>query len=173
MTGVSLKTGARSSRGGPGYGRNEGQNLARQFVPETSQIVSPLGVIGRRGDQAAGLVLRADASGGEEFQVAVVDAGGRTLMALGPYAEDDVIATWRGLGATSGLELMVASLDGSLQKPYPQIGRVQLGQIRIRRRSGLHGGRRPRFLVRRKTARLPLRPEVHRGEREFGVGPST
>jgi hypothetical protein len=176
MTGVSLKTGARSSRSGSGYERSEAQDLADRLSPAMSESASVAGVIGPQGDRPAGLVLRVDPRDGEgaaDFQVAVVDAGGRTLIALGPFAEDEVIATWRGLGAASGLELMVASLDGALQKPFPQVGRVQLGQIRIRRRNGLHGGRRPRFLVRRKTGRLPLRPEVHRGEREFGTLPRT
>jgi hypothetical protein len=46
---------------------------------------------------------------------------------------------------------------------------VQLGQIRIRRRHGVLNGRRPRFLTRRKTGRLPVRPAVHR-EREIIAG---
>lgn len=173
MTGVSLKAGARPSRGGPGCDQGKGQDFVDRSSPAPSGSIS--GIVGRRGDRASGLVLRIDPrdGAGENFQVAVVDANGRTLMALGPYPEDDVIATWRRLGAASGLELMVASLDGAVQKPYPQVGRVQVGQIRIRRRNASHGARRPRFLVRRKTGRLPLRPEVHRGEPEFGTGPST
>lgn len=174
MTGVSFKTGARSARGGPGSERNEAQDLADPFRPTMPRTA--LGIVGPAADRPAGLVLRVDprrGERGEDFQVAVVDADGRTLIALGPYGEDEVIATWRRLGATSGLELMVARLDGALHKPYPQVGRLQLGGIRIRRRNGLLGGRRPRFLVRRKTARLPLRPEVHRGERAFGLGPAT
>jgi hypothetical protein len=43
---------------------------------------------------------------------------------------------------------------------------MHLGPIRIRRQDGLLNGRRPRFLVQRKTTRLPQRPLVHR-EREM------
>ena len=46
--------------------------------------------------------------------------------------------------------------------PYPQLGRVLLGPTRRRRRHGLLCHRRPRFLTRRKAARFPLRPQVHR-----------
>ncbi|HYY41949.1 MAG TPA: hypothetical protein VE775_04395, partial [Pyrinomonadaceae bacterium] len=60
-----------------------------------------------------------------------------------PYDEADVIAVWRALGAASGLALMVRHEDGRIEQPFPQIGRVQLGAIRIRRRHGLLNGRRP------------------------------
>ncbi len=127
-------------------------------------------VIGRQGKPPLGLALRlAPAGGAEMFEIAILDHGGGTLMALGPFEEDEVVATWRSLGASSGLPLMIERNDGTREMPYPQIGRLQLGEIRIRRRHGLLNGRRPRFLVRRKTGRLPLRPSVFR-EREMFSG---
>lgn len=152
------------------------------ILPETASFETTLrgaSVVGAGQNRPVGLVLRvgsAEGSGSakpaseETFEIGLVDDEGRHLMSLGPFGEEEVIATWRGLGASSGLELMVARRDGSVEKPYPQIGRVQLGEVRIRRRRGPLGGRRPRFLVRRKTARLPVRPSVYRGERELADG---
>lgn len=126
-------------------------------------------VIGAKGKPPIGLALRlAPGQGDEMFEVAVLDRGGGTLLALGPFDENEVVATWRSLGATSGLPLVIERQDGSREMPYPQIGRLQLGEIRIRRRHGLLNGRRPRFLVRRKTGRLPLRPSVFREREMFG-----
>jgi hypothetical protein len=65
------------------------------------------------------------------FEVAVLDRGGGTLLALGPFREDEVVATWRSLGAASGLPLVIERQDGTREMPYPQIGRLQLGEIRI------------------------------------------
>jgi len=50
-------------------------------------------------------------------------------------------------------------------EPYPQLGRVALGAVRIRRRHGLLNGRRPRFLTRRKTGRLAELPVIVAGDR--------
>ena len=105
----------------------------------------------------------------ERFAVEVTDAYGETLLSLGVFSDEDVVAAWRRAGAASGLPLLIGRADGTFDMPYPQIGRVQIGAIRIRRRHGLLNGRRPRFLTRRKTGRLPLRPAVHR-EREIFSG---
>ena len=105
----------------------------------------------------------------ESFAIDVADAYGDTLLSLGAFSDEDVVAAWRRAGAASGLPLLIGRQDGSFTVVSPQIGRVQLGQIRIRRRHGLLNGRRPRFLTRRKTGRLPVRPAVHR-EREIFSG---
>jgi hypothetical protein len=126
----------------------------------------PSRLIGSRGMRPVGVALRLDerVQSGEDFEIAVVDDGAETIMVLGRFGDDEVVAMWRELGATTGLPLVTQSEDGALQHPYPQVGRVQLGRVRIRRRHGLR--RRPRFLARRKTARLSRRPTVHR-EREI------
>ena len=126
----------------------------------------PVRLLGAYGARPAGVALRLDERAQEDdaFELALVEEHGGTLMVLGRFGDDEVVAAWRKVGAATGLPLITQSEDGALQHPYPQVGRVQLGRIRIRRRHGL--GRRPRFLVRRKTARLPRRPTIHR-EREI------
>jgi hypothetical protein len=126
----------------------------------------PPRLIGALGARPAGVALRLDerAQNDDACELALVDALGGTLMVLGRFGEDEVVAAWRDAGAATGFPLITQSEDGALQHPYPQVGRVQLGRIRIRRRHGLR--RRPRFLTRRKTARLPRRPTIHR-EREI------
>jgi hypothetical protein len=130
----------------------------------------PVALIGELGVRPAGLALRLDerAPDDNDFEIALVDDLGDTLMVLGRFGEDEVVAVWRDLGARTGFPLVTQCEDGALQHPFPQVGRVRLGRIRIRRRHGLLGGRRPRFLVRRKTARLPRRPTVHREREIFG-----
>jgi hypothetical protein len=165
MTGVTPRAGA-----GPQCEDGPGAALAGYPSPWSDQVLlgaTASTVIGRVGSQAAGLALRLSPSGpADMLDIAVVDERGSALLRLGPFAEEDVIAVWRALGAASGLPLMIEDEDGRLEKPFPQVGRVHLGPIRIRRRHGLLNGRRPRFLVRRKTTRLPQRPLVHR-EREM------
>ena len=131
-------------------------------------VATPLPVIGREGLRAASVVLRAGAQGASDgaFIVALHDAGGAELMTFGPYEEAEVIAAWRALGASSGLPLVMIGPDGTREEAFPQVGRLRFGGALPRRRKG-SGGRRPRFLVRRKTGRLPLRPLVHRGEPEI------
>jgi hypothetical protein len=116
----------------------------------------------------AAVALRLDDEDGaaERFAIALVDAYGDTLLGLGTFSDEDAVAVWRRAGADSGLPLLIGRTDGSYDMPYPQIGRLRLGEIRIRRRRGALNGRRPRFLTRRKTGRLPVRPAVHR-EREI------
>ncbi|HEX8666101.1 MAG TPA: DUF6101 family protein [Beijerinckiaceae bacterium] len=119
----------------------------------------------------AAIALRLHGGDGEAetFAVDVTDAYGDTLVSLGTFSDEDVIAAWRRAGIASGLPLLIGRQDGTFATVSPQIGRVQLGEIRIRRRHGLLNGRRPRFLTRRKTGRLPVRPAVHR-EREIVSG---
>ncbi|HEY8565543.1 MAG TPA: DUF6101 family protein [Beijerinckiaceae bacterium] len=155
MTGSTPAAGAPShGEGGPG-------------APILQSALS--GVIGlAHGATPAGLALTLDPAGNDVFLVRLVDAAGENLQDLGPFAVDDVIAVWRSLGAASGLPLQIQRGDGRLETPYPQIGRVQLGTIRTRRRHGLLGHRRPRFLTRRKPGAWPLRPRVHRERENLG-----
>ncbi|MFH6784278.1 MULTISPECIES: DUF6101 family protein [Methylobacterium] len=105
-----------------------------------------------------------DAAGEDRFAVMVLDRSGDPLMSLGIYGDDEVVAVWRRLGAETGLPMVVIQEDGAVAPMGQQVGRLKLGAIRIRRRHGLLAHRRPRFLTRRKTARLPLRPLVYRDE---------
>jgi hypothetical protein len=160
MTGVTPPTGA----GSPcedGSGISPALAGSLDLSGPIVGIVSPL--IGASGARPAGLALRLGAQADDAFEIALVNDVGGTLMVLGEFDTDDVVAAWRGLGGVSGYALVTQSEDGSLQHPYPQIGRVRLGRIRIRRRHGLLNGRRPRFLTRRKTGRLARRPIVYHG----------
>jgi hypothetical protein len=152
------------------------------FTPRTGVVSSPEGdsgtppltaghaiagpdmILGLRERRAAGLAMRlASEEGGEEtFEIAIVDDRGAVAQSLGPYGEDEVVAVWRALGDATGLPLMVQTPDGAISNPYPQIGPLKLGPVRIRRRHGLLAHRRPRFLVNRRTGTLPVRPLVFR-----------
>ncbi|WP_292504963.1 DUF6101 family protein [Methylobacterium sp.] len=111
-----------------------------------------------------------EACGDDCFALLVVDAEGQTLGRLGPFHEDDVVAIWRDVAAKSGLPRMIVREDGQLATVSRQIGPVSLGTTRQRRRHGSLSNRRPRFLVRRKTGQLPVRPLIHRGESEIISG---
>ena len=153
--------------GGPGVPPSVAAQLA--LGRRITGAASPL--IGRHDAKPAGVALRldADAEASDTFDIALVDAEARPLMVLGPFPEDDVVAVWRSLAGTSGLPLMLQDAQGAVQSPFPQIGPLRLGEVRIRRLYGLLKGRRPRFLVRRKPARLPRRARIH-CEREIIAG---
>ena len=169
MTGVTPPDGDRPPCA---HGRGDTAAIAGRLDLAASIVGARLRPIGRRGERPAGVVLRFHAAapdGEDAFEISLVDEAGGGLMSLGRYAEADVVAVWRGVAAASGLCPMTVDDSGALHRPFPQIGRLRLGAIRIRRGHGLLGGRRPRFLTRRKTARLPRSPVVHR-EREI-IGP--
>ncbi|MEH3146082.1 MAG: DUF6101 family protein [Methylobacterium frigidaeris] len=132
---------------------------------------TPLPVIGDTpgAGVAGGIALCFDAeaseiSGEDRFAILVVNQAGDPLMRIGTYDDAVVVAVWRRLAAEAGLPMIVIQEDGVVTPMGDQLGRVKLGATRMRRRNGLLGGRRPRFLVRRKTGSLPLRPVVHRNE---------
>ena len=112
----------------------------------------------------------AEACGEDRFALLIVDAAGSALSRLGPFPEDDVVAIWRDVAAKSGLPRMIVREDGELATVSRQLGPVALGTTRARRRHGFLNNRRPRFLVRRKTGQLPVRPLIHRGESEIISG---
>lgn len=141
---------------------------APRFTP------SPLPVIGRVSGarRATGIALAyavedAEITGADRFNLILVGADGDELHRLGSFEEDDVVAVWRDIASRAGLVRMIVREDGVLVPVSQQIGRLILGQVRIRRRHAGLGGRRPRFLARRKTGRLPARPQVFRGENEI------
>jgi hypothetical protein len=160
MVGLNPTAGAAS----PCLESGPGASISQEPVFDASPIPGLVSATLAGADaRAAGIALRlTGAAEDEEFEIVAVGEGGETLMPLGRYSDEDVVAVWRGLGASSGLPLMMERADGVLHTPYPQLGRVQVGEVRIRRRHGLLNGRRPRFLTRRKTGRLPMRPAIHR-----------
>lgn len=97
-----------------------------------------------------------------EFLVQLWSEEGGEPLSLGPYADEDVIAIWRRMASVSGLPLLLPGPDGTLQQPYPQLGRLLVGEKADRRRLAILSGRRPRFLAKRRATSMPRRPRVHR-----------
>ncbi len=89
-------------------------------------------------------------------------ADGRSVR-IATIEGDEAVAVWRAASHASGLPMMIETADGAVQAPFPQIGRLALGPVRIRRAHGITASRRPRFLRRRKVARLPELPHVVMG----------
>lgn len=155
----------------PGGAHNQsGQPSQPAHAPQQSsgpriERVGPVRIL-RGGAGWRGIALRL--AGGaiaddERFQLALTAGDGRSVV-IAVLDQDDAIAVWRDAGRASGLPLLLETSDGAVTEPYPQLGRLALGPTRIRRRHALLAGRRPRFLTRRKTGRLPERPVVIRGE---------
>lgn len=81
--------------------------------------------------------------------------------------DDDLLADWHLWGRVLGLPLLVSDFAGNLVPAFATLGPVRLGRpgSRRRRRSTLPQ-RRPRFLQRRRTAKLSAAPTRYR-EREI------
>ena len=81
---------------------------------------------------------------------------------------DDGVAIWKSWGRVLGLPLLLIDRDGTAREVFSRVGALAAGTPlpRRRRRAALKW-RRPRMLMRRKPARLPAKPTVHRGEREI------
>ena len=141
--------------------------LAQQAPRMIERIGSVRILRGYVGTGWRGVALRLAADIGREenvFELTLTSGNGRSVT-IATVCEEEAVALWRDCGRSTGLPLLLETPEGAITEPYPQLGRVALGPIRIRRRHGLLNGRRPRFLVRRKTGRLSLRPVVVSGER--------
>lgn len=107
--------------------------------------------------------------GEDDLRIVLVDAAGEAVLTLGPFGEDDAIATWRGIVASSALTPMMRAWNGYTEPLANQLGKLRLGRAQGRKRLAVLARRRPRFLVRRKGGRLPKLPLVFR-ERELAQG---
>jgi hypothetical protein len=109
----------------------------------------------------------------DEDRVAVVLSHVDAALEVPLYAADDdenVIAEWRLWASTLGLPLLMEGMDGHTVAAENRLGEIEVDRPRARRRHSLLSGRRPRFLTRRRTGKLPLVPFVHRDEREIISG---
>lgn len=80
----------------------------------------------------------------------------------------EAIAEWRAWGRVLGLPLLVADADGALRDPFRRVSAAGAAAPQARRRRGNPlKRRRPRILGRRRAARLPQAPCIHRDEREI------
>jgi Family of unknown function (DUF6101) len=93
------------------------------------------------------------------FRLSLMTANGHAIQ-VACLHEEDAIASWRSLSASTGLAMLVETPDGRIEAPFPQLGPIKLGHGRQRRSYNTLHKRRPRFLTRRKTARLAAVP-VH------------
>jgi hypothetical protein len=148
-------------------GATDQTDTRRAAAADTPRIerVGPVRIL-RGGAGWRGVALRLAGDDGEadtRCQLALTAGDGRSVT-VAVFDEDEAVAAWRSFGRTSGLPLLLETEDGSVSEPYPQLGRVALGPVRIRRRYALLAGRRPRFLTRRKTGRLAERPVMVSGE---------
>jgi hypothetical protein len=81
-------------------------------------------------------------------------------------ANSDVIAAWREASRDFGLPMIVDGGEGRIIALEAMLGAVTRGAVHPGRRiKALTRERRPRFLTRRKTARLPLQPMIYRPTR--------
>lgn len=107
-------------------------------------------------EPAAAAVMLEHRDGGLSVPVFMASDGG------------DLVAEWKSWGRVLGLPLLVTDSDGSLRDAFSRMGGVALGAPSPRRRRrGAVKWRRPRFLMRRKTARLSNQTPIHRDEREI------
>ncbi len=144
-------------------------HLAALALADRQPVQRLAGVRLIRGGAWAGVSLRL--AGGAEtgsllnsdlMELSLVMADGRSVR-IATIEGDEAVAVWRAASNASGLPMMVETADGAVQAPFPQIGRLALGPIRIRRAHGATAARRPRFLRRRKVARLPELPHIING----------
>ncbi|CAM5213270.1 hypothetical protein ARD30_21965 [Bosea thiooxidans] len=137
---------------------------ARPAAPAIERVGSVRILRGTAGWRGVALRLANPSGDDERFELALTAGDGRSIV-VACAEEADAVALWRDFGRASGLPLLLETADGTVTAPFPQIGRLALGPVRIRRRHGLLNGRRPRFLTRRKTGRLADLPVVVSGER--------
>ncbi len=138
--------------------------LARRFGPVAMKITHPL-------HSYRGVAIRILQGASEaEDHIAVVLSHKDGALEVSLYeAEDDsdVIAEWRKWGNALGLPLLMEGADGHLVAAENRLGEVAVEHPRPRRRGSFLSTRRPRFLIRRRAAKLPIVPFVHRDEREI------
>lgn len=137
---------------------------AQPVSPRIERIGSVRILRGAPGWRGIAMRLASAGQDDERFELALTAGDGRSITVAVAH-QDDAVALWRDCGSASGLPLLLETSDGAISEPYPQIGRLALGPVRVRRRHAFLNGRRPRFLVRRKTGRLAERPVVVAGER--------
>ena len=152
--------------GGPTHSAIVSRNPmpARPAAPAIERVASVRILRGSANWRGVDLRLANSAGDDERFELALTAGDGRSVV-VACADEVDAVALWRDFGRASGLPLLLETADGAVSEPFPQIGRVALGPVRIRRRHGLLNGRRPRFLTRRKSGRLADLPVVVSGDR--------
>lgn len=133
----------------------------------TTEIVGGVAVTLRRSNHRfIGVMASERADDPSKSDIALLRSDGETVL-LSIAADADVVAEWRAASRGFGLPMIVQRPDGGVIALEAMLGPLQLGKAHPgRRMRALTRDRRPRFLTRRATSRLPLAPVVHRpGER--------
>ncbi|WP_342359160.1 DUF6101 family protein [Terrarubrum flagellatum] len=96
-----------------------------------------------------------------ESEIALLRDDGVSVV-LSVQGDADVVAEWRAASRSFGLPMIVQRPDAGVIALEAMIGPLLLGKAHSgRRMRALTRSRRPRFLMRRQTTRLPLAPIVH------------
>jgi Family of unknown function (DUF6101) len=159
------------------FNASEAANLAERAPEEADRLEAArrLGAIAERivlplGDYRGVAIRIVPGASEEEDRVAIVlshTSAAQEVVLFEAEDDENVIAEWRLLGSALGLPLLVEGLDGRTVAAEERLGEVGVSRPRPRRRHALLSGRRPRFLTRRRTGKMPLVPFVHHGEREI------
>ncbi|MFO1147672.1 MAG: hypothetical protein U1E62_04780 [Alsobacter sp.] len=113
-----------------------------------------------------GLLLRIGQEEGGALRFDILLAYGddaQDVLLFADVDEAQVVALWRRTAADLGQPLLIETPAGETLEATPQIGLVLRGPTHERRRILALTKRRPLFLRRRKTARLPDRPVMVHG----------
>ncbi len=136
-----------------------GDVVLRETIGGVS-ITQRIAASGFRGVLARKLATTPDAS-----RLSLMRGDGSEIV-LETVPESDVIAAWREASRDFGLPMIVEGGDGRVIALEAMLGAVTRGVVHPGRRiKALTRERRPRFLSRRKTARLPLQPMIYRPTR--------
>lgn len=109
-----------------------------------------------------GVMTRENPDDPAETEIALLRNDGHAVV-LAVAGDGDVVAEWRAASRNFGLPMVVQRPDCGVIALEAMIGSVMLGKAQsCRRMRALTRNRRPRFLTRRQTSRLPSTPIIHR-----------
>ena len=80
--------------------------------------------------------------------------------------DEDITAEWQYWSRRFALPLLIRNAEGRLTEPFARLGALLTTRPAPRRMPSSLACRRPRFLTRRRTGKLPAEPRIHR-EREI------
>lgn len=114
------------------------------------------------GGRFIGIMASERADDPAKSEIALLRGNGESVL-LSVAGDADVVAEWRAASRRFGLPMIVQRPDSGVIALEAMLGPLLLGKAHSGRRlKALTRERRPRFLTRRSTTRLPLAPVVHR-----------
>lgn len=138
-------------------------SITRQAGPENGCIVIPV-------SQFSGVMVQvapADATGKVKAKLILKHSEDRLSPVIAETSQpEDLAAVWPAWSKALDLPMLVCDPGGNI-KPIEAFSATPVTGPTPRRRMALLTGRRPRFLIRRKTGVRGAGLTVHRGEREI------